>query len=133
MLTALDQRLEGLERQVAAVVSAQTIAPLPPSMKPPTTRTRIISGIRRCAAHVGGLLRTLIHRGVRREKTASVHTPQQQQASHPTRAANVMSLMSVPVCEEHRARDFERSGVGRHPVEALCAPLPKRGRFTAKR
>ena len=63
MLCALDQRLEGLARQVAVVVSAQTVAPSPPSMTPPTTGTRIINGMRRCAAQIGGLLRSLMHRG----------------------------------------------------------------------
>ncbi len=63
-ITALDERLEGLARQVANFVSARTVAPLPPSVTPRTTRARIISGMRQCAAHLGGLLRTLIRRGV---------------------------------------------------------------------
>lgn len=64
MFSVLDQRLEGLARQVAVVVSAQTVAPLPPSMTPRTIRTRIISGLRQCTTHLGGLLRALIHRRV---------------------------------------------------------------------
>lgn len=64
MFRVLDQRLEGLARQVAVVVSAQTVAPLPPSTTPRTIRTRIISGLQLCTTHLGGLLRTLIHRCV---------------------------------------------------------------------